>query len=271
MKLPVVVRFTLLTAALSLFAAAPGCGGDDGGGTGGTTGTAGSGVAGTTGTGGTTGTAGSGVAGTTGAGGDSGGGGNAAGGGGGNAPGGRGGDGAGGNAAAGRGGNGSGGNAPGGRGGNASGGRGGNAAGGRGGNATGGRGGASGGTAGGATGGAGGAATFAQVAAILGTTCGTGMCHNGQDHSDLRNNAGLYGRIVNGMPSGARVMASCTSRTLIEPNDVASSVIAQAVMGTVSGCTNARMPDECPNAMRQCLTAAQISTITSWINAGAPQ
>ena len=32
---------------------------------------------------------------------------------------------------------------------------------------------------------------------------------------------------------------------------------------------NARMPDDCPQ-MRQCLTAAQIATITSWITAGAP-
>ena len=40
-------------------------------------------------------------------------------------------------------------------------------------------------------------------------------------------------------------------------------------MAKVTGCTNARMPDECPS-MRACLTAAQIATITSWINAGAP-
>jgi len=219
MKLSGVVRSSLLVAAFALFVGAPGCGGDDGGGTGGTTGTAGSGGAsGVAGSGGA-----SGVAGTTGSGG---------------------------NAAGGRGGNGSGGNAAGGRGGN-----------------TAGRGGA----AGGATGGAGGAVTFAQVAQILGASCGTGTCHDGGEHTDLRNNTGLYGRIVNGMPSGSKTMSSCTSRTLIEPNDVASSVIAQAVMASVSGCTNARMPDDCPTTNRPCLTATQISTITSWINAGAPQ
>jgi len=245
MKLSGVVRSSLLVAAFALFVGAPGCGGDDGGGTGGTTGTAGSGGAsGVAGSGGA-----SGVAGTTGSGG------NAAGGRGGNATGG---NGAGGSAAGGPGGN-----AAGGRGGN---GNGGNAAGGRGGN-TAGRGGA----AGGATGGAGGAVTFAQVAQILGASCGTGTCHDGGEHTDLRNNTGLYGRIVNGMPSGSKTMSSCTSRTLIEPNDVASSVIAQAVMASVSGCTNARMPDDCPTTNRPCLTATQISTITSWINAGAPQ
>ena len=40
-------------------------------------------------------------------------------------------------------------------------------------------------------------------------------------------------------------------------------------MAKLTGCTNARMPDECPS-MRACLTTAQISTITSWITAGAP-
>ena len=59
-------------------------------------------------------------------------------------------------------------------------------------------------------------------------------------------------------------MAHCTRRKLIVPNDVANSVIAQVIMATMSGCTNARMPDECPS-MRACLTAAQIATITSWI------
>jgi hypothetical protein len=64
-------------------------------------------------------------------------------------------------------------------------------------------------------------------------------------------------------------MTQCKSRMLIVPNDVTNSVIAQAVMAKVTGCTNARMPDECPN-MRACLTTAQIATITSWITAGAP-
>jgi len=118
-------------------------------------------------------------------------------------------------------------------------------------------------------GGTGGAATFAQVATILGTSCGTGTCHDGTQHVDLRNTTGLYGRIVNASPNGSRTMASCTSRMLIVPNNVANSVIAQVIMASVSGCTNARMPDECPS-MRQCLTAAQISTITNWITAGAP-
>ena len=64
-------------------------------------------------------------------------------------------------------------------------------------------------------------------------------------------------------------MTACVTRTLVIPGDATNSVIARVIAGAYSGCTNARMPDECPQ-MRQCLTATQIATITSWITAGAP-
>ncbi len=277
MKLSIAIRSCLLFGALALISGLHGCGGGDDGGTG----TGGSGAAGNGGTGAQAGT--SGQAGTQGNAGDNG---TAGTGGSTSGRGGSVGD-AGTTGNAGRGGGGRGGTTGGGgRGGTmGDGGRGGAAGmGGRGGatgtagrggttgtggRGTGGRGGA-GGTGGGAAGGTGGAATFAQVAMILGTSCGTGDCHNGTEHSDLRNNTGLHGRIVNANPSGSRVMSSCTSRMLIVPNNVGTSVIAQAVMASVSGCTNARMPDDCPTTNRPCLTAAQINTITSWINAGAP-
>jgi hypothetical protein len=255
MKLSVAIGSCFFIGALTLVAGAPGCGGDDPGtsGTAGATGAAGTtGEAGTSGQAGTLGNAGrggdTGTAGTTG---DAGRGGTT-----------------------GTGGRGNGGTT--GTGGRGNGGSIGTGTAGRGGTTgTAGRGGTTGsggraGTGGGAAGGAGGAATFAQVATILGTSCGTGDCHNGTDHVDLRNNTGLYTRIVNGSPSGAKTMSSCTSRKLIVPNNVAMSVIAQAVMASVSGCTNARMPDDCPTTNRPCLTTAQINTITSWINAGAP-
>ena len=103
------------------------------------------------------------------------------------------------------------------------------------------------------------------MAALLGTSCGTSTCHDGTDHVDLRNNAGLYARIVNASPTGAKTMAHAPAASLIVPNDVTNSVIAQVITAKLTGCTNARMPDECPS-MRPCLTAAQIATITSWIN-----
>ena len=129
--------------------------------------------------------------------------------------------------------------------------------------------GGSGGSSGGGRWRHGGAGTFTQVAALLGTSCGTSTCHDGTDHVNLHNDAGLYARIVNASPTGAKTMAQCTSRKLIVPNDVTNSVIAQVITAKLTGCTNARMPDECPN-MRPCLTTAQIATITSWITAGAP-
>ena len=74
---------------------------------------------------------------------------------------------------------------------------------------------------------------------------------------------------MNASPNAPKTMAACTSRKLIVANDVTNSVIAQVIMAAVTGCTNARMPDECPSK-RACLTAAQIATITNWIIAGAP-
>ena len=269
----VMMRSSLFVVSFATMVCAAGCGGDGSGGEAGngggsTAGSNGNG-GGSAGEGGTTGAAGDGAAGAAGGnngmagrGGDNGmagrGGNNGmAGRGGNNGMAGRGGN----NGMAGRGGN----NGMAGRGGNdGMAGRGGNnGMAGRGGNAGGGRGGS------GGAGGTGGAATFAQVATILGASCGTGDCHDGTEHVDLRNNAGLYARIVDASPTGSRTMSACTSRTLIVPGNTSMSVIAQAIMMSVSGCTNARMPDECPS-MRPCLTAAQISTITSWINAGAP-
>jgi hypothetical protein len=99
------------------------------------------------------------------------------------------------------------------------------------------------------------------------------MCHDGSAHVDLRNNSGLYTRLVNGSPAGSQVMASCKTMKLVVPNTPATSVLSQIVKAKVTGCSNARMPDECSTSSsnpRACLTTAQISTIDSWISAGAP-
>jgi hypothetical protein len=124
-----------------------------------------------------------------------------------------------------------------------------------------------GGTVGGAGGSSGGG--FAPVAMILGMNCGTGTCHMGGAHSDLRNNAGLYARIV-----GAKALGmSCNTKTLIVPSSTATSAISQVIKGPFTGCSDARMPNQCSptSAMpRACLTTAQIAVIDSWITAGAP-
>jgi hypothetical protein len=126
---------------------------------------------------------------------------------------------------------------------------------------------------GGAMGGGGStAATFAAVATILGTSCGTGTCHQGGAHVDLRNTAGLHGRIVSQMVAGTMSNTMCRTKTYIVPNDTANSVISQMIKAAVTGC-GARMPDDCSTSgtnPRACLTAAQITTIDAWITAGAP-
>ena len=116
------------------------------------------------------------------------------------------------------------------------------------------------------------AATFSAVATILGNSCGTGQCHQGGAHVDLRNTAGLHGRIVSQMISGTNSMTQCRTKSYIVPNDTANSVISQIIKAAVTGC-GARMPDDCSTSgtnPRACLTAAQIMTIDAWIMAGAP-
>ncbi len=143
------------------------------------------------------------------------------------------------------------------------------------GGATGGRGGTTGtaGRAGGTGGGAGGTApaTFMQVATILGTSCGTGTCHQGGNHVDLRNTAGLHGRIVGVMPTGTNVAAGCTTMPLVVAG-MTTGVLNLKVKAAVTNC-GARMPMACSptsTTPRACLTAAQIATIDAWALAGAP-
>lgn len=125
----------------------------------------------------------------------------------------------------------------------------------------------SGGSAGGASGGG-----FTAVATLLGMNCGTGGCHDGTAHTDLRNTTGLYTRLVNAMPTGSMAMTACKSKKLVVANDPSTSVLSEIIKAQVSGCSNARMPDNCSTSSanpRRCLTADQISTIDSWIMAGA--
>jgi len=124
----------------------------------------------------------------------------------------------------------------------------------------------SGGAAGGSSGGG-----FAAVASLLATSCATGTCHQATDHLDLRNNAGLYARLVGVKPTGTKVMTGCG--TVVVAGSPSTSLLSKAVKASVSGCTNARMPDECSTSSsnpRACLTTTQIAVIDAWITANAP-
>jgi hypothetical protein len=146
-----------------------------------------------------------------------------------------------------------------------------------GGTVTSGRGGgtAAGGTGGTTTGGTGGAgdATFAAVAEILMTSCTAAKCHDGASgnaKTDLRNNSGLYARIVNAAQTG-EMGTACNGKILVVPSQPTMSLLYQKVTGTgiPSGCGD-RMPDGCPTTKTPCLTTAQTNTIRDWIMAGAP-
>jgi hypothetical protein len=135
---------------------------------------------------------------------------------------------------------------------------------------TGGRSGAAGGRSGAAGGSSG---TFAQVSQLLGTSCGTGTCHNGNPHTDLRNTTGLHARLVNAVPAGTGVATGCRALTLVVAGSPSTSLLSQIVKAPVTACGTSRMPDTCSTTStmpRACLTTAQISTIDAWITAGAP-
>ncbi len=115
---------------------------------------------------------------------------------------------------------------------------------------------------GGTTGGTNG--TFTQVAALLMTNCAP--CHDGTAHTDLRT-TGLYARIVGGH-SIASANAACVSQTLVVAGNSSMSLISKKVHGAnLNGC-GTQMPKGCTPGTT-CLTTAQMSTIDTWINAGA--
>jgi hypothetical protein len=98
------------------------------------------------------------------------------------------------------------------------------------------------------------------------------MCHQpAGPHIDLTNPATLHARLVDFSPAGTKTMAGCKTMKVVTASDTANSLLSKVIKGAVQGCTNARMPDNCPGGMpaRACLTAAQIATIDGWISAGA--
>ena len=131
----------------------------------------------------------------------------------------------------------------------------------------GGAGGAAGGAGGGSGGGTGGAVAFAPIATLLGTSCGTANCHDGATpHTDLRNNAGLHGRLVGKMPPSNVTDAECKTQTLVVASNPTMSLLSNVVKAPAAARMNCavRMPDDCSTTSanpRRCLTDAQIAMI----------
>ena len=125
-----------------------------------------------------------------------------------------------------------------------------------------------GGSGGSSTGSGGGSSTasFANVTTIINGRC-VG-CHGGGQHVNL--SADLYTALTTPIPMSA---AHCKGTTLVVPGNAAGSFLVSIVKG-MSTCKNnaanesiPRMPDRCNG--NSCLSAAQVQTLTDWINAGA--
>jgi hypothetical protein len=145
------------------------------------------------------------------------------------------------------------------------------AGGGAGGASTGGAGGSGGGGGAGGTPGA----TFADVKAIIMQSCKGTDCHNAGSmfHMDWVTESTLYTNLTTPIPN-TKPMQHCKGTTVVTPGNAEGSFLIKVLKGK-SMCMNGnmmeeidKMPDECPSK-RECLTEAQIKTISDWINAGA--
>jgi hypothetical protein len=92
-----------------------------------------------------------------------------------------------------------------------------------------------------------GTVTFSQVSAVVSRNCGN--CH-----SSFRNYSTLTTHAV----------SRCGGDTLVKANDAANSAILELVQGM---CGSFLMPRGCSKA--PCISAADIQTITTWVNEGA--
>lgn len=136
----------------------------------------------------------------------------------------------------------------------------------------------SGGSGGGSAGGTSTAPKFTEVAAIINASCKGNGCHTGGEHINFTTPGanGLYGLLTTNIPSG---IEHCVGSKLVDPATPANSFLPKVISANNQTCKNngadqtvPRMPHMCSttgNTPRPCLTAAQIKTITDWVNAGA--
>ncbi len=119
----------------------------------------------------------------------------------------------------------------------------------------------SGGASMGGTTGSGGASSFSAVAAIFNSQCGTSACHGGRQSPNLTssNLTTLYSTLTN------TTVRQCGSDHLVTKSDTANSAVLELVQHQ---CSNFVMPQGC--TQNPCLSSADMTTLTSWIQAGAP-
>jgi hypothetical protein len=111
-------------------------------------------------------------------------------------------------------------------------------------------------------GGSGGGATvaFAAIKSLLDKSCAVVGCHvtGGQSPNLSSSSASLPTTLT------STTVRQCGGDALVKASDTANSALLSVVTGKCSGL---RMPVGCTNSM--CLPAADITTITNWIQQGA--
>lgn len=129
----------------------------------------------------------------------------------------------------------------------------------------------------GGSGGGGNGVTFAQVKELLSKSCAGGKCHDmASQQMDWITADTLYDNLTKPIPAG---IPHCEGTVPVVPGNPEMSFLLTAVKGPGKvTCKKgngtemiARMPDDCPQANRPCLTDVQIKLIEDWIKGGAPK
>jgi hypothetical protein len=112
-------------------------------------------------------------------------------------------------------------------------------------------------------GGAGSPATFAEVKTVLDRGCSGALgCHGqlGRRPSLRSSDTNLYETLE------TVVVSKCGGDKLVVPGKPSESALIEVVSG---GCGSLRMPPSCSSST--CLPSADLTTLTRWIEAGAPR
>lgn len=112
---------------------------------------------------------------------------------------------------------------------------------------------------GGSAGAAGGSPLFAKVSTIFGKNCGIVGCHADEETPHFAADALLYATLT-----ANTVLAECGYTKLIEPGDPSKSALVRLINRQCDGFI---MPPTCKT--NPCLPAADLATLTDWIQAGA--
>ena len=113
----------------------------------------------------------------------------------------------------------------------------------------------------GSAGSGGSSAAFTQVSALLGKNCGISGCHADKQTPHFVPGPMLYATLTG--PN--TVLAACDYTKLVEPGDPSKSALVRLMNRK---CGTFTMPPSCNKTT--CLSAADLDTLSAWIQLGAP-